>query len=49
MQFSLLALLIALGLTGCISSSNPPPPASTTIVVPSGSTGVCPNGAPPPC
>jgi hypothetical protein len=47
MQFRLFALLIAFGLTGCISSNNPPPPASTTIVVPP--TAVCPNGVQPPC
>jgi hypothetical protein len=47
MQFRLFALLIALVLTGCISSNNPPPPASTTIVVPP--TAVCPNGVQPPC
>jgi hypothetical protein len=47
MKFRLFTLLIALGLTGCISSNNPPPPASTTIVVPP--TAVCPNGVQPPC
>src|ERR1700733_7606657 len=50
MRISLLGLLfIMVGLSGCISSSDPSPPASTTIVVPLGSTAVCPNGSQPPC
>lgn len=47
----LLVLLIPVALAGCISfsSSSPRPPASNTIVVPPGSTAVCPNGSAPPC
>jgi hypothetical protein len=50
LRLMLLALL--LGLSGCLSfsSSNPPPPkTNTTIVVPQGSSVVCPNGTAPPC
>jgi hypothetical protein len=44
-----LLLPLALGVAGCISSSNPSPPASTTVVVPNGSTAVCSDGTAPPC
>jgi len=49
MRLCLALFLASLGLTGCISSSSPPPPATNTVVVPEGSTVVCPSGYAPPC
>lgn len=50
MRTLLLALLVPLGLAGCISYQEPPPPPkNTTIIVPPGSTVVCPTGMAPPC
>ena len=49
MRLCLALFLASLGLSGCISSSSPPPPATNTVVVPQGSTVVCPNGYAPPC
>jgi hypothetical protein len=49
-MLKLFALPAVLAVAGCISSSNPSPPAQgTTVVVPPGSTVVCPNGSPGPC
>jgi len=39
------AVLVTLGVAGCVSSSNPSPPPSTTIVLPQGAAVVCPNGS----
>jgi hypothetical protein len=48
---TLLALGLSLLLGGCLSfsSSDPAPPNHTTVVMPPGTTVVCPNGAAPPC
>ncbi|HET9148368.1 MAG TPA: hypothetical protein VFN77_09975 [Acetobacteraceae bacterium] len=42
------ALLLALGLSGCISLGSAPP-GKTVVVAPQGSTVTCSNGTAPPC
>jgi hypothetical protein len=51
MRLPLLVLLLPLSLAGCLSfsSSSPRPPAANTIILPPGTTVLCPNGRPPPC
>jgi hypothetical protein len=48
MRRVLLAIIVPLFLGGCFSYESPPP-QHTTVVVPPGSTVVCPSGAAPPC
>ena len=50
MRKLLLAALIPLGLSGCLSfNESAPPPKNTTVVVPPGSSVACANGQVPPC
>lgn len=46
-RLSLLVLALPLALGGCLSFSSSP--ARETLVVPPGTTLVCPNGTQPPC
>lgn len=48
LMLRLLALAAPLALAGCLSFSSSEPPKQT-VVVPPGSTVVCPNGGQPPC
>jgi hypothetical protein len=46
MRIAILAALAALGLAGCINVERAPPAQNTTVVVPPGSTVICPASAP---
>jgi hypothetical protein len=48
MKKGLVALLLALSLSGCISLGSAPP-GKTVVVAPQGSHVVCQNGSAPPC
>ncbi|MGE0226395.1 MAG: hypothetical protein AB7F35_25930 [Acetobacteraceae bacterium] len=45
----LFVLALPISLSGCFAYHSASPPRETTVVVPPGSTVVCPSGLTPPC